>query len=126
MGIFNRLAEETGLPLRAESRGIAAYPAPATENAVHAAKAYGADISGHVARQVDESAIRLADRVYGMTRGHVRALASAYPQYKDKIFPLSDEDIPDPIGGSFEQYEETARRINVELEKLIDSLTEAG
>lgn len=125
MGIFNELTKNLNLPHHAVSCGIAAFPSPAAANAVQTAKAYGADLSDHIACQVDEITIKNADRVYGMTKRHVRALVSAYPQYKDKMYPISDEDIPDPYGGSFEQYEETARRIRDAVEKIIDSLKEA-
>jgi len=125
MGIFNELTRKQNLPHHAVSCGIAAFPAPATANAVTAAKVYGADISDHISCQVDEAAIKNADRVYGMTKQHIRLLISAYPQYKDKMYPISDEDIPDPYGGSLEQYEETARRIRDAVEKIIDSLKEA-
>lgn len=124
MGIFNALANSMNLPHHAVSRGIAAFPTPATENAVAAAKIYGADLSGHIACQIDEETMKNAGRVYGLTRRHVEVLVSAFPQYKHKIFPISDEDIPDPYGGSFEQYEETAYRIKDAVSEIIEILKE--
>jgi len=118
-GIFNHIAEETGLDARASSRGIAVYAsAPATDKAVVAASAYGADISSHMSQNITEDDLKNAYRIYGMTNGHVRVLLSQYPQYRDKIFPIPTEDIPDPYGGSSEIYEEAARRISLAVEKI--------
>lgn len=122
-GIFNRMAQEMGVDACASSRGIAVYSTtPAAEKAVDAAAAYGVDISSHRSLNITEDDMRTADIIYCMTGGHARALASQYPQYRDKIFPIPAEDIPDPFGGSLEIYEETARRISLALEEIVRSL----
>lgn len=121
--IFNRMAQEMGVDAHASSRGIATYQsAPATEKAVSAAAAYGVDISSHRSQNISEDDMRTADFVYGMTSGHARALASQFPQYRDKIIPMPTGDVPDPFGGSSEIYEETARRISMALDEIIRSL----
>ena len=53
-----------------------------------------------------------ADYVFVMTNSHKRMLDAAMPQYSDKVFLLnayamgdpSAPDIPDPFGGSAEEY----------------------
>ncbi|MGI6576656.1 MAG: low molecular weight protein arginine phosphatase [Eubacteriales bacterium] len=122
-GIFNHLAEEIGLDAKAFSRGIAVYStSPATDKAVSAAGAYGVDIDSHESQNITENDLKIADRVYGMTEGHVRALISQFPQYKDKIFSIPTGDIPDPYGGSLEIYEEIARRISLAIKNILSSL----
>jgi protein-tyrosine phosphatase len=122
MGIFNVLAEKNGIAAHAVSCGVSAYPSPATEYAVKAAQTYGADISGHISCHVSDNVLRNADRIYGMTISHVRALQTAFPQYKNKIFPIADYDIPDPFGGSLKDYEETAERIHQAVEDIVRSM----
>lgn len=118
-GIFNALAQKAGLPVVAESCGIAASGAPATTNAVLAAAQYGGDISAHISCQVDADMIRSADRVFGMTDMHVRALISAFPQYASKIERLSEQDISDPFGGNFEVYNRISKQIYSAVKRII-------
>lgn len=125
MGIFNLLAERNDVAAHATSCGIAAYPAPASEYAVEAAREHGADISSHIACQVTEEMIKNADRVYGMAMGHVRTLQNAFPQFAGKIFPLADRDVRDPYGGSLDEYREAARQIRSAVEDVLQSIKEA-
>jgi protein-tyrosine phosphatase len=57
-----------------------------------------------------------------MERNHREALRSAFPQYRGKIFMLSEminqmDDVVDPMGGPLTAFEETACEIETILDK---------
>lgn len=107
------------------SAGTAALPGSgATAEAVMAARELGADISGHVARQVDHGLASQADLILTMTRTQAQWLKNRFPQACAKIFTLgelaqNDEapDVPDPIGGSMADYRQTAADLHALLKK---------
>ncbi|MDR3207067.1 MAG: low molecular weight protein arginine phosphatase [Oscillospiraceae bacterium] len=111
-GLFNAAARAAGLAARGVSRGLAVGgPDPATPEAVHAAAAYGADISGHRAAAADGVTAAAADHIYAMTRGHLNALARLFPDCVGKMDTLAAFDIADPYGGSQDVYDEVCRQI---------------
>ncbi|TYU08744.1 low molecular weight protein arginine phosphatase [Listeria monocytogenes] len=63
----------------------------------------------HQAKKVTEADIDWADQIYVMTQNHQTELKSLFPKASDKIQLISEDktDIPDPYGGSIEQYEIT-------------------
>ena len=82
----------------ADSAGLSAAPgAPASPGAVRAMAAYGVDLSGHRAKQVNADLIRRADRIYVMSPAHAAHLLSHFPQAAGKTHVLSPV-IPDPFG----------------------------
>lgn len=80
--------------------------------AVAVAQQNGCDLSRFTARQVTQQLMQEADYVFVMTNSHKRMLDAAMPQYSGKVFLLnayamgdpSAPDIPDPFGGSAEEY----------------------
>ena len=87
--------------------------APATPEAVEAARALGADIARHRSRPLSRELTRSADMIFCMTEHHVADVLRAYgsvPGEKVKRLDI-DGDIPDPIGGGAEIYNRTAQRI---------------
>lgn len=63
----------------------------------------------HQAKKITEADIDWADQIYVMTQNHQAELKSLFPKASDKIQLISEDktDIPDPYGGSIEQYEIT-------------------
>ncbi len=111
-GLFNLEAEKAGLPARAISCGMAVYSGdPPTQQAVDAAKKYGADISGHRAIMVSDALLGLSDRVFCMTGEHAQRLKARFPEYAHKVFLLGMQDIDDPFGQGQDRYDETAAQI---------------
>jgi len=103
----------------ADSAGLAAYPGDAaSEGAVRAMEAFGADLSRHEAKQVSLSLMERAQRVYAMTAGHMERLRLLFPGQADKISVLTPQ-IPDPFGGSDALYALCAQRI-------VEALRQAG
>lgn len=91
---------------------MCAGPSPASPQAVAVAQQNGCDLSRFTARQVTQQLMQEADYVFVMTNSHKRMLDAAMPQYSGKVFLLnayamgdpSAPDIPDPFGGSAEEY----------------------
>ena len=72
----------------AQSAGLSAYPGdPASSQAARVARLYGADLSGHRARQVTREMVDQADAIFVMTPGHRAALCALFPQAIIDILP---------------------------------------
>jgi len=85
----------------------------ASDHAVHALQEIGIDISRHRSRHLTAELVQQADYIFGMTHSHVDAITLLYPQAAEKTFLLREfdetldpyeNDISDPIGGSYEVY----------------------
>jgi protein-tyrosine-phosphatase len=95
---------------------------PPTALAVETMAARGIDITATRAREVDAGLVGAADLILTMTGGHLEALEADYPEARGKVCLMSSLaqglwDIADPVGGTAEDYEATAR----ELERLIEA-----
>lgn len=109
-------AEKMGLS--AQSAGLSPFPgAPATKEAIRAAQRRGCDLSGHRARAVTVDMLHEAEKIYAMTESHARMLRMLSPENAGKIFVLSPP-VPDPFGGSDEDYEACAKTILRGLEMI--------
>lgn len=98
----------------------AAVGAPASLLAVELLHAEGVDLSEHVSRPASMETITSLDRIYGMTRAHVDALRQSSPPSKAHDIELLDPeglDVPDPIGGSPDEYRTCTARIRAALER---------
>ena len=99
---------------RVFSAGVGAVDGlPPSEFAVKALKELGIDISKQRSRMLTADLIQQADYIFGMTHSHVDAITLLYPQASEKTFLLREfdetldtyeNDISDPIGGSYEVY----------------------
>jgi protein-tyrosine-phosphatase len=106
--IFNALAEDRGLDLRAQSAGVGALiDEPITPNASAALEEVGIHVEGHRARQVSEKILREADLVLAMSPWHVAELRRVFgnsfeaytlPNYVDAV--SGEEGIADPYGST--------------------------
>lgn len=117
-GLFRVLAEKYALrDVECTSCGLSAYTGmPVTDYAVEAAAAYGADISAHRSRPITEYLIREGDLFVCMTKRHADLLAPYLPS--EKLCVLG-EGIPDPFGGTQEDYKNCAAAIYAALEEWI-------
>ena len=115
------LSEEQKQHICVISRGIAAVSGqPAADNAVAVMREYGCDISSHKAKNLSESEMASADMLVCMTGGHAAALeVSGVPRRKLEVLG-----VPDPFGGSIDDYRVAAARIKSEIEKLYEYITE--
>jgi len=107
------------------SAGIAAMmggrPAP---EAVAVLTPLGIDLSMHESQPITEQLIRHADLVLAMTRSHRHAILAEWPDAADRVKLLCRDggDVPDPIGGTPEQYQRCAVQIKAELEGWLEEI----
>ena len=109
---------------------LCAGQTPASSNAILAATQNGCDMSAHTAKQVTEELLEQADFVFAMTRGHKQMLARMAPQYGDKLFLLNAfaegspdaSDVPDPYGGSLEEYLQCFAVLQKSVAQILDKL----
>lgn len=110
-GIFNARFADGGL--RAVSAGLhASIGRRPSGHAVTAAAEFGADISGHRSTPMTDALAFRAAEIIAMTRDIARELKALYPFAASKVKvlgtatkkPGTSSDIPDPYGGSLEDY----------------------
>jgi len=99
---------------RVMSAGVGAVDGlPPSDHAVAALKELGIDISRQRSHMLTADVVQQADYIFGMTHSHVDAITMLYPQAAEKTFLLREfdetldsyeNDISDPIGGSYEVY----------------------
>src|SRR4030042_4386983 len=97
-------------------------------------QAMGMDISSHRSQAIDEEFIEQFDLSLTMEAHHKEALQNAFKGHSDRIFMISEmvgqlEDVSDPIGGEFDDYNECAskleRFLSQGLEKIVQLATNA-
>ena len=128
--IFDALAEDEGLPFRAESAGTAALEGkPIAPNALAVLKEVGICPGSHNARRVRPAMIAEAELVLAMTPQHVAALQRlgsnaaggihALPEY---AMSVQREGIPDPYGLTIAAYRSTFRQLHEHIERVVAHL----
>jgi tRNA threonylcarbamoyl adenosine modification protein (Sua5/YciO/YrdC/YwlC family) len=102
------------LPFRVLSAGTNAVDGELADRlAIEAMREVGVDISRHRTRSLTPSLLEAADWVFTMTRGHRESILMLMPTCSDRVQLLStrNEDIPDPVSSSLEQYRRVRDRI---------------
>lgn len=120
-GIFRELLRENGIEdVECASRGLDVDSGALVKgNTVRAAKAYGADISGHQPRQLSRILAKRGDLFVCMTEYHAQELTTAYEVPQDKVTVLN---IEDPYGGDEMKYTDCAYDIHDALSELIKKI----
>ena len=95
---------------------------PAAEGSQLVLQEMGIDLSQHLSRPVSREVIETFDLILTMERGHKEALRVEFPDLKGRIYLLSEMvgstfDIRDPIGGTMEDFKDTAREVEDLLER---------
>jgi len=107
-----------------ESMGVlASHGAPAARLAMQVMKDEGVDLGDHRARAAQARDLASFDALYCMTEGHREALARSLPPGRDRQLELLDplgRDIPDPIGGTREDYLEALGLIRGAIEARLE------
>jgi tRNA threonylcarbamoyl adenosine modification protein (Sua5/YciO/YrdC/YwlC family) len=107
------------------SAGLAAMMGEgAAGEAVQAARELGADLSGHSSRPLSASLVAQADELIAMTRSHLLALASRFPNLgpRPRLLCPDGNDLPDPIGCDQNVYRQCAQQINRHLQALLPEI----
>src|SRR6185369_16649415 len=112
-GLFRHVVQGRG-QYRVISAGLGAMEGqPPSAHAVEAEKELGIDISAQRSRMLTPELVAQADYIFGMTHSHVDAIMLLYPHAAEKTFLLREfdetldayeNDISDPIGGSYDVY----------------------
>ena len=128
-----RLPAELADRVRVGSAGTAAEAgSPASEHTVEVLARAGIRFSGHRSRRLTRELVEEADLVLALGPEHRRAVVGLSPGAADRTFELSvfeagaapdaAAEVHDPIGGSLETYEETYRRIDVHLSRILPAI----
>ncbi len=98
---------------------------PASENSVTASAEQGIDIASHRSRSLSRYLIEESDLVLGMEEHHSAEAQSLAPDLADRIHVLegygADDEttpvtgVPDPIGGSLDEYRSSFSRIQKQI-----------
>jgi protein-tyrosine-phosphatase len=113
------------------SMGIhALYDSPATEYAQKVCKKNGFDISSHRARYLMGDALEKADLILCMEPVHVKFVGTFFPKTRKKVFLLGawpekatrKSTIQDPMGGSYEKYQQIFDLIKHHIERIFPLL----
>jgi protein-tyrosine phosphatase len=109
------------------SAGVAAMMgAGASPEAVAAASALGADLTGHASRPLSANLATQADFLLAMTPAHLDALQDCQDLLacQPRLLSPCGEEIADPFGGDQEEYHACARQILRALEPFVAELQE--
>lgn len=118
-GIFNKIAEEKGLGVRAVSFGLAAVKGmPPSEKAVKACSEIGIDISGKRSNFIYDFDIAEFEKIYCMSDEHFQILTQSIGLPAEKVEVL---DIQDPYGSSLEVYKMCRDMIYTAVEEIVRS-----
>ncbi len=106
----------------ATSRG-----SPASRGSIEALRELGIDLTGHRSRPLTAGLIRSADLLVPLALTHFQMIVSRNPAAREKTLLLDSfnnrrdrqpQDVPDPIGGSLDEYRWVRDRIADALEGL--------
>ena len=127
-GIFRHTTRGRG-DFQVYSAGIGAVDGqPPTPHAVMAMLEVGMDISDQRSRALTADLVRQADFILCMTHSHVDSIHWMYPWAAEKTFVLREfddtleqfeKDISDPIGSSFDVYEDCRDQIHQGIVSLL-------
>jgi protein-tyrosine-phosphatase len=123
--------EEFGREVEIRTAGIAALPgAPASPQAVTVMEEMGLELAKHVAQPVTSELVDWAELILTMTTGHKQMMLRQFPQAERKLFTLGEyaghaalHDIPDPFGGTVEDYRRTAQVLEEALRGVLAVLS---
>jgi len=120
-----------GAALDVRSAGTLALPGgPAAREARDVAAGHGLDLDGHRASPLTPELLRRARLVPCMTESHRRVAAGLGAgeravllcDYLPPDDPLHGRDVPDPMGGGREEYEEAYATLERAVGGLVDAL----
>lgn len=95
---------------------------PASGRAQTVLRAWGLDLGRHRSRIVDAGLLARFDLILTMEKGHKEALQIEFPQVRERVYLLGEmagwsRDVPDPVGGSLDDYADAARQIHDLIEQ---------
>lgn len=113
------------------SAGTSVYfQTSASAETISVLKKEGIDASRHQSQPITSIMLRKSDLILVMTRSHRQQVLERVPAVEKRVYQLrefiherpgfdGDLDIPDPMGKSFDAYEESAAIIKAAVEKVV-------
>jgi protein-tyrosine-phosphatase len=136
--LFNKMAADKGLSVRAHSAGVAAPQGsgPSFET-LEVLKLDGIDARRHSSRMVHEDMMESSDMVLALTEQHAAHLKRHFPENESKVYLMTEfyagddralfiQGIPDPIGMNHHFYKNTYLVIRACVDTLVKQLAAAG
>lgn len=112
---YDHQSPTTNHPLRIASAGLAGLDGqPAHPLAQTVATKHGADLTTHKARTVTPDMLIKADLILTMESAHRDWIIDRIPALEERTHRLGrwrDQDIPDPIGGTEDEFRQTLQLI---------------
>lgn len=107
-----------------DSAGLAAAPGrKANETAILAAQELGMDLTGHRSKQATPQMLLEMDAIAVMTPDQMAFIKEHLPQMESKLY-IPSKGIPDPFGGTLEDYRRCLDRLNRWVRELLLELLE--
>lgn len=135
--LFNKMAADKGLNVRAHSAGVAAPQGsgPSFET-LEVLKLDGVDARRHTSRMIREDMMESSDMVLALTEQHATHLKRHFPEGESKVYLMTEfytggdralfiQGIPDPIGMNQHFYKNTYLVIRACVENLVQQLAAA-
>lgn len=128
-GLFRQAVADRS-DFEVSSAGVSANRGtPASRETLAILKTRGAGLSGFASRRVTKELLDKATHIFAMTRSHLQALETMFPEYSDKYYLTCEfVDIPgegigadvfDPIGMGKRAYEEVAGVFELAIPSII-------
>ncbi|MEE2844783.1 MAG: L-threonylcarbamoyladenylate synthase [Planctomycetota bacterium] len=102
------------------SAGIAANNgSPAADQAINVLGKQDLDLTSHSSQPLSYMAANSADLILTLSHSHQQAIVNEWPEFADKTSLLAHDgsSVSDPIGGSYEIYQQCATQIDTHLDK---------
>lgn len=129
--ILKKMVYAEKLDVQVESRGTSVYSEePINPKSAEALATIGINNVSHRAKQISKADIEESDIVLTMTQQHKLSLVKTHPDYRYKIFTLSEyamdsrDDISDPFGKSQIFYNFCVQEIKKLVEALFEEIKE--
>jgi len=111
--------------------GLTGYPA--SQHGIDVCRANGVDISRHRSSALNDEMIGRSNIILVMAEEHLRDILRYFPASHEKIYllkkyPVQSDDIkyedsvPDPMGGTYEEYVSIFEEIEKEIKRIIPEL----
>jgi len=116
---------KAGLNVAAESAGIfSTQNAPLSLFAKNALEQLYSREFMNFSKPVSKKLVEAADYIFLFTNEQLVSLKKFFPKYKHKMHTISENDVPDPFGGSQQDYDFTAKLIQDAVKQIIKNLKE--
>jgi len=123
-----RLQERSNIAVYSAGTGVFINSTASAET-ISVLKERGIDASRHLSRPINSLLLKQTDIIFAMTRSHRRQILERIPEVEQRVYLVKefseqsngaehDLDIPDPMGGSRQIYQECLWTINQSIEKI--------